>query len=280
MIKQRVLTAAIALPLLLIVLMKAPKGLLIGFLTVCVAIGTWEIAHMLLPVLWKKFSKGRTAKKFDRVLIGIPVCLAVLIFLGSSVSVDAGRGMILFGMLGSILIGCFWAPSNEIAFARTAGYLISIVYGAFPWLAIWELYLMGPESRYIVLLLFIVFGGDTGAYFAGKKFGKHKLAPRMSPNKTWEGSIGGIAASLAGGIAVQLFFDSSLTTWSGILVVSIVGGAFGQMGDLIESTFKRFASVKDSGIIFPGHGGFLDRVDGILFAAPVVWFILYNFRVS
>ena len=101
----------------------------------------------------------------------------------------------------------------------------------------------------------------------------------MSPKKTWEGAIAGLLASLVGGSLANVFYGLTLGDPWTIAAASLFGGAFGQMGDLIESTFKRFAKVKDSGVIFPGHGGFLDRVDGVLFAAPVIWFILYSLRV-
>jgi len=172
------------------------------------------------------------------------------------------------------------ARNNEVAFGRIVGLLLSVVYGTLPWLAIWEIYLLGLKSGYIILLMCIVWGGDTGAYFGGRQFGRVKLAPRMSPKKTVEGALCGILGSVVLGCLANLIWGLSLGTWSTILLTSLVGGVFGQAGDLVESTFKRFAQVKDSGNIFPGHGGFLDRVDGLLFAAPVIWFILYVMPTS
>ncbi|SME87759.1 phosphatidate cytidylyltransferase [Pseudobacteriovorax antillogorgiicola] len=277
MLKQRVLTVLLALPLFLALLILAPKWVLIPFFMCLVGLGTFEMASMLVPRLENAFNPASQQSKPPLWIVPTAVGFACLIFLGSSVySADGGRGMVLAGMLGGILIGSFFAPDNETAFARTVALLVSIVYGSFPWLATWDLFLMGEGSRYVLYLCTVVWAGDTGAYFGGKQFGKHKLAPRMSPKKTWEGSIAGLIASVAGGLICNAVYQGQLGPWLVIGLASLVGGAFGQMGDLVESTFKRFSGVKDSGVVFPGHGGFLDRVDGLLFAAPVIWFILYN----
>lgn len=278
MLKQRILTAVVLLPFLIGLLLFGPPWLLIFFFMVLVGVGTYETAAMLMPRLELAFKEPGTKTRGDVPpwMIPIAVLLACMLFLGSSAdTVHGGRGMVLTGMLGSILLGSFLAPDNETAFARTMGLLVSIVYGAFPWLATWDLYLMGDGSKYVILLCTVVWAGDTGAYFGGKAWGKHKLAPRMSPKKTWEGSITGLTASVVGACVANLVYLGELGAWHVIILAGLFGGAFGQMGDLVESTFKRFAGVKDSGVIFPGHGGFLDRVDGLLFAAPIIWFILY-----
>ncbi|WP_281165038.1 phosphatidate cytidylyltransferase [Liquorilactobacillus sicerae] len=124
----------------------------------------------------------------------------------------------------------------------------------------------------LFFLLLIVWSTDTGAYLFGRRFGKHKLAPHISPNKTWEGSIGGTLLALVVGIIFNLFWPQ-ITNWAlavgMILVLSIVG----QFGDLVESALKRFYGVKDSGRILPGHGGILDRFDSLLFVLPVAHFM-------
>jgi phosphatidate cytidylyltransferase len=131
--------------------------------------------------------------------------------------------------------------------------------------------------------MIIVWSGDTGAYFAGKAFGKHKLYEAVSPNKTIEGSLGGIAASI--GVAFlfnYLFaFDSRwipLEAWQ-VLLLAIPANLLGQLGDLCESIIKRAHDVKDSGTIIPGHGGMLDRIDGLIFASPWVYIFLKHFVV-
>jgi phosphatidate cytidylyltransferase len=142
---------------------------------------------------------------------------------------------------------------------------------------------MAPNARFTLLVMTVTWCGDTGAYFGGrfyggKIFGDRKLAPIISPKKTWEGAIAGILASIAGAMVLNLIFLNDLGSMGFIGRLALVGGIAAQLGDLVESTFKRFSGVKDSGVLIPGHGGFLDRVDGILFAAPVIWAILYYFR--
>jgi phosphatidate cytidylyltransferase len=112
--------------------------------------------------------------------------------------------------------------------------------------------------------------GDSVAYYVGRNFGRHRLAPVVSPNKSWEGAIASIAGSVIFGLVYLKHFEPSLPLWA-IAVMAIVANVAGQFGDLTESALKRGASVKDSGTILPGHGGLLDRVDSSLFAIPVVY---------
>jgi len=130
---------------------------------------------------------------------------------------------------------------------------------------------------WIVLLLCIIFAGDTAAYYVGSYFGRHKLCPSVSPGKTIEGSIGGLAGNLIIGALVKYLYFPQLP-WSGCFLLFISLGAAGQIGDLFESGLKRSAGVKDSGIILPGHGGVLDRIDALLFSAPLAYlFKVYFF---
>ena len=123
---------------------------------------------------------------------------------------------------------------------------------------------------WIFLLLIVVFMGDTGAYYLGSYFGKHKLCSAVSPNKTIEGALGGLAASLVSGALIKYLF-LPLLPWGLSLLLFLSIGIVGQVGDLFESQIKRVAHIKDSGAILPGHGGVLDRIDALLFAAPVAY---------
>lgn len=122
---------------------------------------------------------------------------------------------------------------------------------------------------YIILALVIVWVTDSGAYFTGRKLGKRKLWPEISPNKTIEGFVGGIVLAVIGAVIMQLItpFDVS---WFTLIVVVVISSIFGQMGDLVESAIKRHYGVKDSGNILPGHGGILDRFDSLLFVLPLL----------
>ena len=127
--------------------------------------------------------------------------------------------------------------------------------------------------KIFILCLVSVFATDVFAYFVGKKFGKRKLIPLVSPNKTWEGAYGGFIA--AGVIAFGTSYLLGLEEHRfAILVTALVGSVFGQLGDLFESLLKRNANVKDSGSIMPGHGGYLDRVDAVLFTLPIYYLLL------
>jgi phosphatidate cytidylyltransferase len=124
---------------------------------------------------------------------------------------------------------------------------------------------------WIFFLLAIVFAGDIGAYYAGSYLGRHKLCPSVSPNKTIEGSIGGLCANLLIGGIIKAMFLPALP-WTASLAMFLLIGASGQIGDLYESALKRSVQIKDSGTLLPGHGGMLDRIDALLFASPVALF--------
>ncbi|HME12384.1 MAG TPA: phosphatidate cytidylyltransferase [Candidatus Acidoferrum sp.] len=129
----------------------------------------------------------------------------------------------------------------------------------------WSVY--GPWL--LMFALVITWAGDSGAYFAGRAFGRHALAPHLSPKKTWEGSLAGLAASIVVGVLFRRWLHAPV----GFLVgMAVVGNVAGQVGDLLESAYKRSAGVKDSGAMLPGHGGMLDRIDALILAIPVVWY--------
>ncbi|MDO9334443.1 MAG: phosphatidate cytidylyltransferase [Dehalococcoidales bacterium] len=145
------------------------------------------------------------------------------------------------------------------------------------WLLGYIVALRGIEDgrNWVFYALFCTFGSDTAAFFIGRAIGKHKLAPSISPSKTWEGAIGG----LLGAVGVSFLFllptpitlTSQLNWWQAV-VLGLLVSVFGQVGDLVESLFKRNVGAKDSGTLFPGHGGILDRMDSIVFAVVVVYY--------
>jgi phosphatidate cytidylyltransferase len=145
---------------------------------------------------------------------------------------------------------------------------------------------------YVLYLLLVVWSGDIFAYFVGKSIGRHLMSPRISPKKTWEGAVASVAASVAVGWALFHYalplssamlrtglierrdgmFGLEQPAMAPIILLTIVLNVAAQLGDLVESLIKRGAGVKDSGAILPGHGGMLDRIDAMLFAAPVLWY--------
>lgn len=136
----------------------------------------------------------------------------------------------------------------------------------------------GKENGRVILLytLAVIFMGDTGAYFAGKKWGKTKLWPELSPKKTLEGALGGLAGSILAAILIWLIFSLGFKTGIGFwkpLIVAIIAAPLAQAGDFLESLMKRAAGRKDSGTLLPGHGGILDRTDGLVFVLPLIYFL-------
>ena len=149
--------------------------------------------------------------------------------------------------------------------------LLGIVYIFGAWrcaLALKEL-----DAHWLMIALLVSWAGDTAALYVGRAFGRHKLAPRVSPSKTWEGTIGSVIGGVvaAGIYAHYLIPDEPLLK---VLAVAAAGNIAGQLGDLCESAFKRGAGMKDSGTTLPGHGGWLDRIDSSLFSIPVVYALL------
>lgn len=125
--------------------------------------------------------------------------------------------------------------------------------------------------KWILMMMLIVMSGDSAAYFVGSRFGKTKLYPEVSPKKSVEGSLGGLIGSAVGALLASFTFFPELAAIPAI-IIALLAGFIGQVGDLFESMLKRSSGVKDSGSIFPGHGGILDRLDSILFAAPVTYY--------
>jgi phosphatidate cytidylyltransferase len=177
-------------------------------------------------------------------------------------------------------------------YPAAAASAFAFVYIALPMGMLVQLRQQAAGAIYLLYLLLVVWAGDIFAYFVGRSLGRHRMAPRISPQKTWEGAAASLAASLVVGI---LLFDHAPAISSALLRWGLIArrdGMFGlekpelwpiillttalnvaaQLGDLVESLIKRGAGVKDSGTILPGHGGMLDRIDALLFAAPVLWY--------
>lgn len=151
-------------------------------------------------------------------------------------------------------------------------YMLGFLYvGLLPALTT-KLLLLNHGLNWFLVCICVVFGGDIAAYFVGRTFGKHKLIPSISPNKTWEGAAGGLVASVILGTLVGKYFFPHNSVWE-LSVSCAVSSFLAQSGDFFESLVKRVAGSKDSGFLLPGHGGFLDRFDGILFALPVFYYI-------
>jgi len=182
----------------------------------------------------------------------------------------------------------------RVGYPAAAASVFAFTYVALPMGMLVQLRQQAAGAFYVLYLLLVVWAGDIFAYFIGKSIGRHLMAPRISPKKTWEGAVASVAASVAVG---WILFQYAMPLSSAMLRVGLIerrDGLFGlerpamgpiilltivlniaaQLGDLVESLIKRGAGVKDSGAILPGHGGMLDRIDALLFAAPVLWYYM------
>jgi len=186
------------------------------------------------------------------------------------------------GMIGifflAVIFGSFflaWKNNQKQFFLiSTAANLLGLVYPGIllTYTIMIRAFLPPLGAKVLILTLLIVWVNDTGAYFTGSWLGRRKLAPAVSPGKTVEGAVGGITVGTAAGILFG-FLTGLPLLW--LLVVCPLVSILGQTGDLFESLLKRGAGIKDSGVVFPGHGGVLDRFDSPLFALPLVYFLLY-----
>lgn len=127
--------------------------------------------------------------------------------------------------------------------------------------------------NWLLVALLVTFATDSGAFLVGKSLGRHPLAPRISPNKTWEGAVGGLLLAVAAALALEQLLDLGLSRWQTGLIGATVG-IFSQLGDLFESKLKRISNVKEAGNIIPGHGGILDRLDSLLVSIPTVYYLV------
>jgi phosphatidate cytidylyltransferase len=252
MLKQRIITALAAGALLLVVLFvlpQTPARLSIGLILLVAA---WEWSGLI----GQKTTVGRVV-----YLALIAACMWAAHRYASEPKVFLLIMQIALGWwLAALAWTLVYPTAVPVALRWLCGVLVIVPAG----LALDWLYLLNP--RFLLLVLTIVWAADIGAYFTGKRFGRVKLAPQISPGKTWEGVFGGLI-----GVALLTVVHS---TWSGIdlavlIPLCLVVGMVSVVGDLTVSIFKRSAGVKDSGSLFPGHGGVLDRADSITAAAPL-----------
>jgi CDP-diglyceride synthetase len=211
-------------------------------------------------------------KRIATALVLVPIVAWLVIWAPDSALTFALGGV---GLLAFLEYGRIAVQINAYAGTRALLFLLGLVYIYGP-LAL-AVYLRRWNPHWLMFALVLSWAGDTVAMYVGKAFGRHSLAPRISPQKTVEGAIGSIGGALiAGGIyAHYLIPEIRLTI---ILALAAAGNVAGQFGDLAESALKRRAGVKDSGSSLPGHGGWLDRIDSILFTVPVIYALVWCVR--
>lgn len=262
MLRQRVLTALLLAPLVIVLIAFAPTALFAIVVTITFLASLWE---------WAALSGLKSP-----VLRGALLVLAALAFAGLWLlrAPPFGSWVLVIGVAWWLL-ACLWLRHFAFSAAHTRENLVrKLLAGLFvtlpAWMALVSVHERIPNGHWWTLLaLFIVWAADTGAYFSGRTFGKRKLAPQISPGKTWAGVYGALAA----GVLVMLvgawllgINDARLVP---LVLLALLTVAASIVGDLLESLMKRHAKVKDSGTLFPGHGGFLDRLDSVFAALPV-----------
>lgn len=264
----RWITGLIAAPLLIFIILAG--GLIFTFFVALAAVvAVWEYNRIFFSIS----TDTEIASQSKRTYF-IEYGFTALIVLAAGTSAVHWVLFTVFAGLVALGVRALFQFKNDQQVAlQVAGHLQGMVYIGIP-LALIVLIRNGDMGNvWIFSLLIIIFAGDTAAYYSGSHFGKNKLCPWVSPNKTIEGALGGLAANIAVGIVLNLFFFNGVS-WLPLLAMCVLMGAVGQVGDLFESVLKRRAGMKDSGNILPGHGGILDRIDALLFAAPVAWIFI------
>lgn len=209
----------------------------------------------------------------------IPILIAAILYSGYSVVLTKKipvnviyESLFLFATLYvsiKAILFLFNEAKTELSIFNKSDFLLGYVILPFLIIAKIPFGKFGYNPKIIITIFIIIWTNDTFAYIVGKSIGKHKLFERISPKKTIEGFIGGVLfAVLASYLSAKYFIEGSIYIW---MIIAVIVGVFGTIGDLIESKFKRIAGVKDSGKIMPGHGGILDRLDSVIFAAPFVY---------
>ena len=256
--KTRIITGVIAAALFIpfVIYGKLPFTLLVYALA---AVGLYEILRM------KKLSIFSVP--------GILALLAMFVLLmpgawGEQVQEWTTYSKLELLFIAAILLLVYSVlVKNSFTFDDAAFVILSTLYVGMGFYYLIET--RGAGLEYIIFALLIVWTTDSGAYFTGRSLGKRKLWPDISPNKTVEGFVGGIASAVVAAVIMQFIAPFSIS-WTGLIIVAVVSSVFGQMGDLVESAIKRHYDVKDSGTILPGHSGILDRFDSLLFVLPLL----------
>jgi phosphatidate cytidylyltransferase len=268
MTKTRVLAALVMGPLAIAAVLLLPTPWMAALSAIVFLIGLWE---------WLKLAEIEDPIARGILLVTNLLLMVALVWASRS---STGGSLVLFQIM--VMVGVIWwllamlwlrhydFASDHDTHARIfklAAATLSIVPA---WCALALIHAERPSGHYWLLLaLAIVWAADSGAYFAGRKFGKHKLSPRVSPNKTIEGLIGGVIAGMLVALIAAPFIGAKLSDLPAVALVAAWTILFSVVGDLFESLLKRHIGAKDSGNLIPGHGGVLDRIDSVLAALPV-----------
>lgn len=265
MLRQRVLTALLLAPLAILLILLVPTSAFACLLAAAFLAATWE---------WTRLA-GMKSRGTRGVLLGVALLIFIALW-ALRTSPWLWPALMVAGVAWWLLV-CVWLRHFTFAAAPTPeNRNLKLLAGAFVVFPAWVggLSIHGAESRghiWFFVAMLLVWAADTGAYFAGSYFGKgkRKLAPTISPGKTWAGVYGAFATSAVVAAVAGWLLGVRDLRLAGLIIVTIVTVASSIVGDLLESLMKRHANVKDSGALFPGHGGLLDRLDSVFAALPV-----------
>jgi len=258
---RRILTAATLGGLVLLVVKLAPMWVCVVMLTAGIALGVLEAYRML----------GRSGSRPFGVLGTVLAASLAWSFGGLAPAVPPVVPLV--ALVITTLIAAIWLrPDPESMYQASVSTLMPVVVFALPLSFMIALRaLPGPDGEDLVLLLIVaVTFGDTAAFYVGSTVGRRRMAPALSPKKSWEGAIGGLVGAVLGALLASMWFYQRLPVAHAV-VLGIVLGALGILGDLSESMIKRALGAKDASRLLPGHGGFLDRLDSLMFGAPVLY---------
>jgi phosphatidate cytidylyltransferase len=257
-LRKRIITAVVLAVALVGIVLFLPAIATVIVLTVLVLAGAWE---------WSAFLRLPRAVFRAAYVVFLAVMMPVVWHVSET---PEGRDIVLAVAVTWWLAALAWiafAPRRVAPWSAALAGLLALVPA---WLALVRLRFAVPRgAEWMIFTLVLVFAADIGAFFAGRRFGRLRLAPAVSPGKTWEGVLGGAAMSAVVAVAGSLWFGVPLHSFLPLCLAAV---AFSIVGDLTESLLKRFAGLKDSGTLFPGHGGVMDRIDSVTGAAPVLLF--------
>lgn len=262
MLRERVITALIMAALVIAAIFWLPPDVTAVVITLVVLAGAWE---------WSAFAGLQHPVARLVYVAAIGGCIAFV----WSKGIDSPRAnQVLLGALIWWLLATVWVIAMPSRSSRGSTVLAGVLVLVPAWLALVHLHRIAPY--WLLFLLLLVVAADVGAYFVGRRFGRRKLAPQVSPGKTWEGVFGGVlAAGLMAAIGAAVL-PVAVMPFVAVCAVVVLAAV---IGDLTESLFKRHAGLKDSGTILPGHGGVLDRVDSVTAAAPVFLFLMLSLEL-
>lgn len=260
----RILTASVGLPgVLALVYLASTSVLRLAFL--CLVVRTaYEFARLVQP----QSSDYPSYAWQTRCLI----ITAFTFFTASSASTSHSMvALLATGIIAAAIFGTLGQISVHKRASSSLNALFVVTYPVLTWLAIW---LLAEKSRdMLALVLVSAWVSDSGAFFIGRRWGKHKMAPDVSPHKTWEGAAAGFTFSIVATFLFELY-RSPVNNWFLFLYIAPASAFAAQIGDLFKSIFKRQAGGKDAGMLLPGHGGLIDRVDSVLLSGVVIWALL------